>query len=305
MAVYTSLDAQQIKDFLKRKPLGEYLKHQGITQGIENTNYLLSTTSGQFILTLIEKRTDPQDLPFIFSFMNHLNKRGITVPGILAQDTLAGKPAVILSFLPGRDARDDVIMPDHCAQVGALLARMHNASQDFTQTRTNPVGLPQWQAMFDKVKAGLEPKLTDAIETILKECARDDWHDLPRGAVHADLFPDNVFFKDGGLSGVIDFYFACTSAYTYDLALTVNAWCYDSAGAIITARLKALMNAYESVRPLNTQERAAFPLLRRAAALRILMTRLYDWAFTSKDAVVVKKDPLEYAAKMQADFQWP
>lgn len=305
MAVYTHIDKDEIKAFLRPRDLGDYISHEGIVQGVENTNYKLTTTIGVFILTLIEKRTAPEDLPFIFSFVKHLKKTGLNVPDTLAEGMIAGKPAAIIRFLPGKDVPDATITEDHCAQVGSILAWMHKASETFKGERANPVGPKQWQSMFDALVGKIDKTLEDVIARELAACACDDWHALPRGAVHVDLFPDNVFFDQGKLSGVIDFYFSCISAYVYDTAIVLNAWCYDDKANERPGCVKAFLDAYESVRPLNDEERTKFPALRRAAALRFLMTRLYDWIFTPKDATVNKKDFNEYLNKLKIDFTWP
>lgn len=305
MAIYTPIDEGQVKAFLQGRHLGDYLAHDGIVQGVENTNYLLTTTVGKFILTIVEKRTREEDLPFIFGYTKHLKDAGLHVPDTLAEGRIAGKPAAIIRFLPGRDVPDDAITADHCAQVGSVLAWMHNAAAGFKGVRANPVGPDAWQAMFDALKGNIDKTLEVTIAGALAECACDDWHSLPRGPVHADLFPDNVFFENGEISGVIDFYFSCVSAYAYDLAITLNAWAYDCEAVERPGCAKALLDAYESVRPLSDAEREKFPALRRAAALRFLMTRLYDWVFTPADAKVNKKDFNEYLKKLTLDFAWP
>ncbi len=306
MAVYTPVDADQVRAFLSPRGLGDYVRHEGITQGVENTNYHLFTTTGRYILTLFEKRVRAEDLPFIFAYSGHLAEKGLSVPARIGPiGELAGRPAAIITFLEGRDTLLEDVTPEQCAQVGATLARMHVAAGDFTQQRANPVGPAQWQALFDAVKDHADPALCAIIQSALKEVASTPWHKLPCGAVHADVFADNVFFDDAGkLTGVIDFYFSCTDAFAYDLAITLNAWCYDRQGRGIDARIEAMLHAYLAVRPLDDAERAAFPALRRAAALRFLMTRLYDWTFTPTGADVVRKDPAEYLAKLKATFQW-
>lgn len=304
MAVYTPITAPEIAAFLSGFDLGDYVRHEGIMQGVENTNYHLFTSKDRYILTIFEKRIDPADLPFVFSFKKHLSEAGIPVPDVLATGTLAEKPAAIIRYLGGGSIDDADINAAHCAGVGTVLARMHKAAETFEATRANPVGFPQWQCMYRAVRDRAELKLALQIETALD--AYTPFDDLPRGAVHADLFPDNVFFEGDTLTGVIDFYFACTDTFVYDMAATMNAWCFDkNTGVALPEKITAFTNAYEAVRPLSAAEKAAFPALRRAAALRFLMTRLYDWAFTAADAQVTKKDPLEYARKLEAECPWP
>ena len=304
MAVYTPIDQDQVKAFLSTCDLGNYIRHDGITQGVENTNYLLKTTKGPFILTLVEKRTAPEYLPFIFSYMKHLSTAGIVVPDVLAQGVIANKPAAIIQFLDGKAIFASQTTSHHCAQIGATLAHMHKAAENFTMTRDNPVGPDEWHTLFNAVKSEIDPGTATAIKEALDECAAIDWRSLPTGAVHADLFRDNAFFKDGNLSGIIDFYFACTAPYVYDLAITLNAWCFDRDNLPVFERVTALTQGYQSIRPLSDAERAAFPALRKAAAIRILLTRLYDWFFTPPNAQVTKLDPMEYLAKLESRHAW-
>lgn len=304
MAVYTQVSADQIKAFLKGCNLGDYVSHDGIIKGVENSNYHLQTTTGQYILTLVEKRTDPKDVPFVTAFMRHLASQGLPVPNVLAEGVIINKPAIIIEFLAGEDMYCKEITPDHAAQVGSTLADMHLKSESFKGVRTNPVGFPQWQEMFEALKGRMDPGIAEVISNALDACACDEWQKLPRGAVHADLFPDNVFFKDGKLTGLIDFYFSCTSAYVYDLAVTINAWCYGPFYSYPDC-LAAFLKAYEAKRPLSDLEREMFPAIRKAAALRFFLTRSYDWCFTPAGANVRKHDPNEYFEKMEVDFAWP
>ncbi|MBU6235673.1 MAG: homoserine kinase [Alphaproteobacteria bacterium] len=314
MAVYTHVSAHDIVGFLANYDLGVYEGHRGITQGVENTNYHLQTDRGRYILTIFEKRVRREDLPFIYGFTNHLRHAGITVPDTYADrvgrtvGTLAGKPASIIRFLDGAGVPDADVTPSHCTQVGTTLAQMHKAASTYKQHRENPVGFAQWQKLLSDALPRTDLLSADdiaAIDSALEEYEGLDLHNLPHGAIHADAFPDNVFFRDGTLRGVIDFYFACTDTFVYDTALTINAWCFDTKGQIQPDRLAAFIGAYQQVRPLSDDEREVFPALRRAAALRILSTRLYDWEFTPKDADVVKKDPREYVAKLKSDITWP
>lgn len=313
MAVYTHVDKTQIEAFLESYDLGMYRDHRGITQGVENTNYHLWTDRGRYILTIFEKRINPADLPFVFGFVAHLGAAGITVPDTYASKagtlvgTLVGKPAAIIRFLEGSGVADADVDANKCAQLGETLARMHMAAKSFAPVRQNPVGIAQWRALLDAAIPAtdmLQPDHLAAIDATLAEYAALDVANLPRGAVHADLFPDNAFFDGARMSGVIDFYFACTDTYVYDLAMTINAWCFGVDGVLRPDRLAAFASAYESVRPLSDAERTAFPVLRRAAALRILSTRLYDWVNTPATAQIVRKDPLEYARKLVAVCAW-
>ena len=308
MAVYTHVSPDQVAAFLSGRGLGDYKSHEGITQGVENTNYHLFTTTGRYILTIFEKRVDPKGLPFIFAFIKHLANAGIPVPGLVGDvGTLAGKAAAISEFLPGKDIKRDTITPDHCAQAGAILGRMHKAAETFTQERANEVGPDAWRRLLDAARQHEGAILPEAVlQSILSDYGQLDKSVLPRGAVHVDYFQDNVFFDESGkFSGVIDFYFACTDTFVYDLAISINCWCFDMNNVPVPARVAAFMQGYEGERKLTQEERAAWPVMRRAAALRYFSTRIYDWVFTPADADVKKHDPSEYLAKMEAECPLP
>jgi homoserine kinase type II len=253
-------------------------------------------------------------LPFVFEFIAHLREARLSVPDAYINNQgqrvgqVAGKPAALIHFLNGAGLSDDTITIDHCHQMGGMLARMHVASAGFAGVRTNPMGKNEWRSLLAKAIPEtdvIDDALRHAIEITLADYTSLNQASLPRGAVHADVFPDNVFFENGKLSGVIDFYFACTDSFVYDLAIAINAWCFDAGSILNQQKLEAFARGYEAIRPLNIHERAAFKTLRRAAALRILSTRLYDWAFTPAGADVVRKPPLEYALKLESDVTWP
>lgn len=301
MAVYTRITEQELESRLADFNIGTLQRTEGITDGIENSNYHLHTSQGRYILTLFEKRVNREELPFYLAYMRHLQDSGIVCPAAEKTRsgaelfTLAGKPAIITTFLEGAWPHD--ITPVHCAAVGGVLARMHLAAKAFAPKRRNSMALPAWRSLIHacaREADTLERGLFDTLETALDDTERKWPRTLPQGAVHADLFPDNVFFKDGALSGVIDFYFACTEIFAYDLMLTLNPWCFDKSGVLDTEKSAALLNAYHAVRPLSGAEISALPLLGRAAALRIIATRLYDWFNPAKDAVVTAKDPMEH-----------
>jgi len=305
MAVYTRITEQELQKALDAFDIGTLARFEGIADGVENSNYHLFTNkngeSRRYILTLFEKRVNAEELPFYLGYMRHLRARGIDCPAAEKNRsgaeifTLAGKPAIITTFLDGAWPRE--ITPAHGAAVGETLARMHLAAKDFSPKRKNGMGPAAWRSLIsaclreaDTLEAGLSGQLSSALDDIEKNWPRH----LPQGAVHADLFPDNVFFKDGALSGVIDFYFACTETFAYDLMLTLNPWCFDKAGTLDRATSAALLTAYHAVRPLSADEIKALPFLGRAAALRIVATRMYDWFNPAKDAVVTPKDPMEH-----------
>ncbi|AJY46070.1 homoserine kinase [Martelella endophytica] len=301
MAVYTDINEDDLKAFLKAYDAGSLLSYRGIAEGVENSNFLMHTDRFPLILTLYEKRVDENDLPFYLGLMQHLADRGLSCPLPLPRNDgalygrLCGRPAALISFLEGMWLRKPA--PQHCRELGAALARMHLAGQDFSLRRENALSLRGWVDLWDKsatradeVQIGLESEITEELALL-----EDRWPvDLPEGVIHADLFPDNVFFIGEKLSGIIDFYFACNDFLAYDLAICLNAWCFEKDGAFNVTKARALLDGYESVRSLSDTEIEALPLLARGSALRFFLTRLYDWLMTPAGALVVKKDPLEY-----------
>ena len=306
MAVYTEVGETELDAFLADYDIGEAEALKGVAEGVENSNFLLTTTGGQYFLTLYEKRVDPRDLPFFLGLMDHLAARGINCPKpIHARDgkavrELAGKPAAITSFLHGMWPRR--INVKHCAPIGRALAELHLAGRDFALTRPNAMSVAGWRPLFDgsrhhadEVSPGLTAELAAEIDFFEANWPKD----LPGGVIHADLFPDNVFFLHDRLSGLIDFYFACNDCFAFDVAVCLNAWCFEPDRSCNVTKARALIQAYDEVRPLSAAERAALPLLARGTALRFLLTRLYDWIHTPSTALVSRKDPLEYLARLR------
>lgn len=306
MAVYTEVPDEELEAFLATYDVGELLSYKGIAEGVENSNFLLHTDMGTYILTLYEKRVAAKDLPFFLGLMNHLAGKGIRCPVPIRNAAgemlgeLAGRPAAIVSFLDGVWVRRP--QPRHCSEVGRALAEMHLAGRDFPMKRANALDARGWRPLFetcrsraDEVAGGLARELEGELETI-----EHDWPDaLPGGIIHADLFPDNVFFIGERLSGLIDFYFACNDAFAYDLAICLNAWCFEGDGAFNITKARALLQAYAAVRPLDAAELQALPLLARGSAMRFLLTRLYDWLNHPPGAFVQPKNPLEYLKRLR------
>jgi homoserine kinase type II len=306
MAVYTDVVAEELGEFLSGYDLGELLAYKGIAEGVENSNYLVHTSRGYFILTLYEKRVDRQDLPFFIGLMEHLAKAGINCPQPVknrageALGALAGRPAAIVTFLEGMWIRRPA--PWHCAAVGEVLARLHLAGGSFAMTRPNALSLAGWPPLFMAAAAradSLQPDLGATIARELDHLGAAWPDDLPMGVIHGDLFPDNVFFLGNALSGVIDFYFACTDALAYDVAICLNAWCFEPDHSFNVTKGRALLQGYAKVRPPSEAESAALPTLARGAALRFLLTRLVDWLNVPPGALVRPKDPLEYLRKLR------
>ena len=306
MAVYTDVSSEELTAFLADYDIGELLAYKGIAEGVENSNFLVHTGRGNFILTLYEKRVAAADLPFFLGLMEHLATRGITCPQPVRNRTgkvlgvMAGRPAALVTFLDGMWIRRPGTA--HCAAVGEALARLHLAGADFGLRRANALSVGGWRPLYAGVADRgdrVQPGLCATIEKELVTLERDWPRDLPQGVIHADLFPDNVFFLGGELSGLIDFYFACTDTLAYDVAICLNAWCFESDHAYNVTKGRALLAAYARTRALSPAEWRALPLLARGAATRFLLTRLVDWLDVPPGALVRPKDPLEYFRKLR------
>lgn len=306
MAVYTDISEDELSAFLADYDAGTLLSYKGIAEGVENSNFLLHTTVGHFILTLYEKRVDPADLPFFLGLMQHLAGNGLSCPlplvrrdgGLLGH--LAGRPAAMVTFLEGMWPRKPNV--EHCRETGREIAKMHLAGDGFGITRKNALSVDGWRPLWEKSVTRVHEIDAGLKDEIPRELAYLEAHwpqDLPSGVIHADAFPDNVFFLGEAFSGLIDFYFACNDFLAYDLAICLNAWCFEKDGAFNLTKGMALLDGYRSVRALSAAEAEALPLLARGAALRFFLTRLYDWLETPPGALVVKKDPLEYLRKLR------
>ena len=306
MAVYTPVSAADLSAFLADYALGAPVALEGIAEGVENSNFHLATERGRYILTIYEKRVDPADLPFFLGLMEHLARHGMPCPlPVQARDgtalrRLAGKPAAIVSCLDGRWPRR--IAVEHCAALGEALARLHLATSDFTLTRRNALSFAGWHSLFEGCRGkahAVEPGLEAEIAAELAHLAAVWPEDLPQGVIHADLFPDNVFFAGDRVTGIIDFYFACNDLLAYDVAICLNAWCFEPDGEFNVTKARALLQGYRRHRVLSAAEIAALPVLARGSALRFLLTRLYDWLHQVEGAKVVPKDPREYLKKLR------
>ncbi|MFT0892886.1 homoserine kinase [Pseudochelatococcus sp. G4_1912] len=305
MAVYTEVSDAELSAFVARYDIGRLLSAKGIAEGVENSNFLLQTETGFFILTLYEKRVNAADLPFFIGLMEHLAGRGITCPQPVRDregntlQQLAGRPAAMVTFLSGMSVNRPGVA--HCGELGRALAELHAAGADFTLTRQNALDLHGWRPLFEQARAqadsvspGLAQRISDDLALLENAWPKG----LPEGVIHADLFPNNVFFLGEKLSGLIDFYFACNDALAYDLAICLNAWCFEADGSFNITKGQAMISAYEAVRPLDPSEVAALPILARGAALRFLLTRLVDWLNVPPGALVKPLDPLEYDRKL-------
>ncbi len=306
MAVYTDVSDEELEAFMASYTVGALTAFKGIAEGVENSNYLVHTESGPYILTLYEKRVRREDLPYFLALMEHLAARGITCPlpvrdrdGIALKE-LAGRPAALISFLEGLSVRRPNI--EHCAGLGRALARFHLAGADFPMHRANSLSLPGWRALFASIGDGADSVAPGLTEEIDKELSYLDQHwptDLPKGVIHADMFPDNVFFLADDVSGLIDFYFACNDFLAYDVAICLNAWCFEADGSFNITKARGLLQAYEKERRLSESELLSLPTLARGSALRFLLTRTYDMLNTDSNALVKTKNPAEYLRKLR------
>jgi homoserine kinase type II len=306
MAVYTEVTDADLKGFLAAYDLGDVTAFKGIAEGVENTNYLLQTDRGGFFLTLYEKRVARADLPFFIECLRHLAGKGLACPQPVADregrilQELCGKPAALMTLLPGLSPKRPNVT--QCGEAGSALARLHMAGADFSRRRENSMGREAWSklvAATDTQAESVQPGLSEMLVEELAH-ARAAWPaGLPSGLIHADLFPDNVLFSGDRVTGLIDFYFACTDLYAYDVTVCLNSWCFEPDGAYNISKGRALLSCYQAIRPLTPAERAALPMLARASALRFLLTRLYDWLNRDPAALVRPKDPLEFLSRLR------
>lgn len=308
MAVYTQVSAEALGAFLSRFDHGELVSAKGIAEGVENSNYLVDTTAGRFILTLYEKRVHLDDLPFFFSMIDHLGKHDLPVPRALPDrdgtviHQLEGRPACLIEFLTGVSVSHPTIPQAFAA--GTAMGRMHEALADFPLTRTNSMGVDTWRPLFERCGRdldGIAPGLYDDVGFALDAVLAAWPTHLPVGAIHADLFPDNVLMRGDAVTGLIDFYFACTDIRAYDLAVMHTAWSFDATGSNANWAVgRALIDGYTQSIDLTPQERAALIHLAKGACIRFLLSRAWDWLNTPADALVTRKDPLAYLRRLRA-----
>jgi homoserine kinase type II len=311
MAVYTQLGAEALAQIIASYDVGTLVSAKGIAEGVSNSNWLIETDlSGgtRFILTMYEQRTDISDLPFFLDLLDHLAARGCPVPRTIHEREGAshrfhqGTALALIEFLPGISVSEP--NPAQAHAVGAALARVHLAAADFPATRNNSLALADWQALIGACGAdglaSIDPGLAGLVSGELAFLVHHWPQDLPRSVIHADLFPDNVLMLGDAVTGLIDFYFACTDITAYDLAITHAAWCFSDAGKHFDSAVsQALLSGYHAIRPLSELERANLPILARGAAMRFLATRSYDWLNTAADAMVTRKDPMAFARRLE------
>ncbi len=306
MAVYTKVSKADLSPIIEEYNIGQIKELKEIEQGIENSNFFLTTDKNRYVLTIYEKRVREEDLPFYLNLMQHLSQKKFPCPTPIKTKSGAvlskihNRPAAIVSFLSGKEAKS--IKNEHIEQLGQYIAQMHLATSDFDMHRMNNMSLVSWLDLFgqigksaDKIKNGL----SNEIENELRDLEKNWPKNLPTGIVHADLFPDNVFFQGTKLAGIIDYYFACNDFLMYDLAICLNAWCFENNNDFNVTKARILLRAYNKVREISDDELDALPILARGAAVRFLLTRLYDWFNPVDGALVKPKDPIEYLQKLR------
>ena len=307
MAVYTQISIDELNLFLSKYNIDKINEFSGIKGGTSNSNYLLTADNRKFILTIFEERTNQENLPFYFDLMNHLNAHDIKCPEVIKDkqgnfsNSIKQKHAVITSFLTGSSL--EKIKPIHCSNLGLTIAKMHNASEKLNIKRENELGFDKLGIIIEKLKTykkHIDDEKLKFIEDEFLFLSREINKDLPSGIIHADLFPDNIFFEENNLTGIIDFYFSCNDFYAYEIAICLNAWCFeDSNNEFNPTKAKYLLGSYNQERKFSNEEVEALPLLARASALRYLLTRLLDFYSHEDSDLILKKDPNEYISKLR------
>ncbi len=309
MAVYTKLTGEELKAFFLKYNLGKFLEYKEIKEGIENTNYLIKTEKGKFILTLYEKRVEEKDLPFFISLMKNLFDRDFPSPEPIINKNgnyiskIAGKNAAVVSFLDGKDKK--ILNPENCYDVGVFAAKLHMITKDLASKRQNKLSIDSWRKIYSKVKkdcSKIHLNLPKIIEKNLDNIEKNWPKNIPFGIIHADLFPDNIFFKNDKLSGIIDFYFACNDFYAFEIAVCLNALCFEGKNENLSfnvTKAKKFIDGYSSIRKLSKEEKDSLKILCQGAAIRFLLTRVFDYLNLIDGAVVKIKDPVEYLKRLE------
>jgi len=309
MAVYTKLSENNLKDFFSKYNLGKLLKFKGIQEGIENSNYFVKTDSGKFILTIYEKRVEEKDLPFFMGLMKNIFNKNFPSPEPIINKNgnyiteILGKKAAVVSFLEGASKKN--LTPDNCYEVGIYTAKLHMITKNLNIKRTNRLSVNSWRLIYRKIQrdcSKIYPDLTKIIEGHL-EIIENKWpKNIPRGIIHADLFPDNIFFKGNKLTGIIDFYFSCYDFYALEIAICLNALCFEGKSKNLSfnvTKAKKFIDGYSSIRKLTEEEKESLKILCHGAAMRFLLTRVFDYLNLTEDALVKIKDPVEYLKRLE------
>ena len=306
MAVYTKLEHQEVRQFLEQYNINNFKDYKGITEGVENTNYLIKTSEQDYILTIYEKRVDENDLPFFIKLLSYLSENKFPCPKPIANknnekiNRIKNKNAALVTFLNGQSKNK--ITSEECFEIGKITAQLHEITKKFDSNRKNNLSIENWESIFEKT---IKQKI-DLDESIIKKTKnylnflKDKWpKNLPQGIIHADLFPDNIFFTNNKVSGIIDFYFACNDFFAYEIAICINSLCFDNNSTFNMTKAKNLIDGYTSIRTLSEDEKKYLPILSMGAAMRFFLTRLYDFYHTDNKADVKIKDPFEYLKKIE------
>jgi len=306
MAVYTKLEHQEVRQFLEQYNINNFKDYKGITEGVENTNYLIKTSEQDYILTIYEKRVDENDLPFFIKLLSYLSENKFPCPKPIANknnekiNRIKNKNAALVTFLNGQSKNK--ITSEECFEIGKITAQLHEITKKFDINRKNNLSIENWESIFEKT---IKQKI-DLDESIIKKTKnylnflKDKWpKNLPQGIIHADLFPDNIFFTNNKVSGIIDFYFACNDFFAYEIAICINSLCFDNNSTFNMTKAKNLIDGYTSIRNLSEDEKKYLPILSMGAAMRFFLTRLYDFYHTDNKANVKIKDPFEYLKKIE------
>jgi len=309
MAVYTKVSEKELNDFFSKYNLGKLLGHKGIEEGIENTNYFINTEKGNFILTVYEKRVEEKDLPFFISLMRNLFDKNFPSPKPIINKNgnyiseISGKKAAVVSFLDGYAKK--ILNPTDCYEIGINSAKLHLITKDLAGKRENKLSINSWRKIYNKVKkdcSKIHPNLISVIEKNLDEIEKNWPKDIPSGIIHADLFPDNIFFKNNKLSGIIDFYFSCNDFYAFEIAICLNALCFEGKNENLSfnvTKAKKFIDGYSSIRKLTEKEKESLKILCQGAAIRFLLTRVFDYLNLTEGAIVKIKDPIEYLKRLE------
>ncbi len=309
MAVYTKLSENDLKEFFSRYNIGKIQKYEEIKEGIENTNYLVQTEKGKFILTLYEKRIDENDLPFFIGLMKNLFDKKFPSPEPIINKNgnyiseISNKKAAVVSFLNGKAKQ--VLNPLDCYEVGVYTAKLHSITKNLISKRKNKLSVNSWREIYNRVKkdcSKIHPNLSNIIEKNLNEIETDWPQNIPSGIIHADLFPDNIFFNKNKLSGIIDFYFACNDYYAFEIAICLNALCFEGKNENLSfnvTKAKKFIDGYLSIRNLSEDEKKSLKILCKGAAIRFLLTRVFDYLNLIEGAIVKIKDPVEYLKRLE------
>jgi len=309
MAIYTKLSESKLREFFSKYNLGNFINYKEIKEGIENTNYFIETEKGKFILTLYEKRVDEKDLPFFMSLMKNLFDKNFPSPQPIINKNgnyiseISGKKAAVVSFLDGSEKKN--LNPDNCYEIGIQTAKLHLITKNLTGKRENKLSINSWRKIYKKIEnecPKIHVKLAETIEKNLNEIENDWPQNIPSGIIHADLFPDNIFFKKEKLSGIIDFYFSCYDFYAFEIAICLNALCFEGRKENLSfnvTKAKKFIDGYSEIRKLSEEEKKSLKILCQGAAMRFLLTRVFDYLNLTKGAIVKIKDPIEYLKRLE------